>query len=595
MAIIAESYQRFESQKIVGRNYPWHPAELCQERKELLQRRTIPPRKPQSVVTTTTTPPVTEFPDEMLGLNDDHPESMLRRGVSSSTVDEDQLPPAVVVVEVDGVRKTLHVDENNFDVQEKMMRPKSSLTKRTPSSCTDGLYDIEIDGHAAAISDRKALRADGDEIKLLQSTSSSSGGGGQQPMCSPAALEDNLQHHLNFYSGDHPHTVKGVDEPKAINVESTTKGQLSRDHDKRRRRRSYLAGDDDDENAAAAAAGLPKEDEDDDKPYDVKDYNGNDYNFDTSPTTPPPPLPSVLSPFNKILNYPLNRLSTIADMLLLDTELYVKDHVPRLPQKIARHEFKSHRATTATSSSSGGGPNNKDSTLIDEREDDDDAAVVVRKSMAIKVHSSGGNSALDRTIARDSATQQELDEVDGNVLMMPRRRRMVVGLEQEDFFAKTVAFLGWTFFILMRVLSLSVFANLHWRAAIYICLGHYFIMLTCLLYEVKWRPKVDRLLFYFFLSYAYVFVIMEFKIKFVHLRMWYGLYVGFVFTQNFVLSVFWYVAVMDFELWWFDYLFRTILGSGVLSLCCLLVYYLRLKPKDKVLFELMEESAQEQQ
>lgn len=284
-------------------------------------------------------------------------------------------------------------------------------------------------------------------------------------------------------------------------------------------------------------------------------------------------------------------------MLLLDTELYVKDHVPRLPEKIARHEFKSHRATAEDARRKGAssdGQDNNNSTLIEDRDDD---AVVVGTSMAIKVHSSGGNSTTDRTIARDSATQQqqEVDEVDGNVLMMPRRRKMVVGLEQEDFFAKTVAFLGWTFFILMRVLSLSVFANLNWRAAIYICLGHYLIMLTCLLYEVKWRPKVERLLFYFFLSYVYVFVIMEFKIKFVHLRMWYGLYVGFVFTQNFVLSVFWYVAVMDLELWWFDYLFRTILGSGVLSLCCLLVYYLRLKPKDKVLFELMEESAQERQ
>ena len=187
------------------------------------------------------------------------------------------------------------------------------------------------------------------------------------------------------------------------------------------------------------------------------------------------------------------------------------------------------------------------------------------------------------------------DEVDGNVLMMPRRRRMVVGLEQEDFFAKTVAFLGWLFFLLMRVLSLSVFAYLHWREALYICAAHYVVVLVCLLYEVKFHPKAERLLFYFFLSYVYVFVIMEFRIKFVHLRMWYGLYVGLVLTQNFLLSMWWYVAVMDLELWWFDYLFKTILGSGVLSLSCLLVYYLRLKPKDKVLFELMEEGAEERQ
>lgn len=275
-------------------------------------------------------------------------------------------------------------------------------------------------------------------------------------------------------------------------------------------------------------------------------------------------------------------------MFLLDTELYVKDHVPRLPEKLARHEFKSHHSRADTKGAA-------KQTLIAGLDDyDDDYAV--GNSIAINVHWTGKDLATHQQDhdQRPCQTRSFDDVVDGNVLIMPRRRRMLVGLEQEDFFAKTVGFLGWAFFLLMRVLSISVFANLHWRVAVYLCLGHYLVVLACLLYEVKLQAKMQRLLFYFFLGYVYVFVIMEFKIKFIHLRMWYGLYVGLVLTQNFLLSVWWYVAVMDLELWWFDYLFRTILGSGVLSLCCLVVYYLRLKPKDKVLFELMEETDQDQ-
>lgn len=486
----------------------------------------------------------------------------------------DQWP--TIGLDEDVGRKTLHVDQNNFDIDKKSLRRKSSfmgLSVLTVEKAVAGIYDIEIDGHADPISgqgdnhtddEKRALRADVDKIKLLpgpqsQDDQQDAGGGHVE---GPSYQPSNNGHRMG--------------QPKAINVDPLTTMNVIEPEEEQltdawrrnnqKRRLSYLAQD----------------------VADLYDDDGDDYNFDTSPTSPPPALPtSTLSPFNKILNYPLNRLSTITDMLLLDTELYVKDHVPRLPEKIARHEFKSHHSM--------GKADARPTTTTVINPADDDA---VKNSIAIKtLHPDTTTKQLSTTpfavdIPGDHPTA---DECDGNVLILPRRRKMVIGLEQEDFFAKTVGFLAWTFFILMRMLALSVFATLHWRETIYICLGHYVVVLACLLYEVKLHAKMQRLLFYFFLSYVYVFVIIEFKIKFIHLRVWYGLYVGLVLTQNFLLSVWWYMVVMDLELWWFDYLFKTILGSGALSLCCLLVYYLRLKPKDKVLFELMEETDQDRQ
>lgn len=548
MAIIAESYQRFESQRIVGRNYPWHPEELCQERRALLERKTmaatIPysPGKPspptQQSTATLTRPAITEFPET-------------RRRWSDDQLERDFWPPQdgdTTTAKAEFARKTLHVDDNNLDVQDKASHRKSSLDSimAHKGAGDAGIYDIEIDDQPEPISgqrgsgEKNTLEADGDKIKFLWPQDT---------------------------------------EPKAINVDDTPMmGQQQLSERKPRRRPSHLADG-------------PTRNEVKVSPDNaVIDYDG----FDTSPSSPPPALP-ILSQVNKILSYPLNRMSTIADMFLLDTELYVKGHVPRLPEKIAKHEFKSHHL--ASTETRGGRPDSMgpfDATLIAAHKQHDDTG---ENSMAINVPWPRERSlaATQQPIHDDRHDLVGQDTVDGNVLMMPRRRKMVVGLEQEDFFAKTVGFLGWTFFILARVLSISVFALLHWREAIYICLGHYAACLIGLLWEAKGESKLQRLVFYLFLSYVYVFVIIEFKIKFVHLRVWYGAYVGLVFTQNFLLSVWWYTTVMDFELWWFDYLFRTILGSGVLSLGCLLVYFVRLKPKDKVLFELMEESDQDQQ
>lgn len=470
MAIIAESYQRFESQKIVGRNYPWCPNDICEERRRAFQQRTI--------LATPTTPSARTIPN--------------LKDISA--------PDEVMPME--------------YGESPKLNELSKPFTRRLLEET--GIYNIELAGDPEPIEDqKKTFPAYVDRAMLLES-----------PVSRPSSVEDDT-------------------DARRTDIEYRKRSIGYKEHEL--------------------------------KPGVVSHTDNNYYNtFDTSPTSPPPPLPQA-SALGKILNYPLYRLSTMADMILLDSELYVKDHVPRLPKKISEHEFKSHHMAAANGRSEDVSPEPLNSISGPWNSEPTD------------IHRVGADFPQQDC---NQANEGE-DVVDGNVLMMPRRRKMIVGLDQDDFFAKTVGFMGWTFFILARVLSISVFALLYWRETIYVCLGHYLLVLACLLIEVKFHAKAQRNLFYLFLSYVYIFVIIEFKIKFIHLRMWYGLYVGLVFTQNFVLSVWWYTEVMDFELWWYDYLFRTILGSGFLSLCCLLVYYFRLKPKDKVLFQLMDETDQE--
>lgn len=529
MAIIAESYQRFESQRLVGRNYPWYSAEKCRQRRQemMLGLETTP---------TAAVPATRRYRDTAEITISADPEGSLE---SNESYGRNLLGAPVGTPE--RVNTRISEDENNLDLETKLFRQKSPLNSMMFQ--TSDIYNIEINGDTKPITGKESAIPPDDDMRILAKS----------------------EH------GPEPISINTDKDKAPKRNQLSAEGEKPQSHGQRRA--SYL--DDHDKGGME----------------DNEEGGWDDYFFDTSPTAPPPrPPPPVLGPFNKILNYPFNRLSTITDMFLLDTELYVKEHVPRLPEKIAKYEFKSHHsqteeaAATTTAFRRTDTEGNPGRSILIAGHDQ----ATVTDSMAINgAHWTKQDSAEGTTAAAAAPCLGGDDVVDGNVLMMPRRRRMVVGLEQEDFFAKTVGFLGWYFFILMRVASISVFACLHWREAIYFCTGHYVLMLGCLMYEVKLRAPMKRLLFYFFLSYIYIFVILEFKIKFIHLRMWYGLFVGFVFTQNFLLSVWWYVAVMDFELWWFDYLFRTILGSGVLSLCCLVVYYLRLKPKDKVLFEPM--------
>uniref|UniRef100_A0A7G3B3A9 XK-related protein n=1 Tax=Lutzomyia longipalpis TaxID=7200 RepID=A0A7G3B3A9_LUTLO len=149
--------------------------------------------------------------------------------------------------------------------------------------------------------------------------------------------------------------------------------------------------------------------------------------------------------------------------------------------------------------------------------------------------------------------------------------------------------MGWVLFLLMRMLALSLFAVFYVKATGYLCLSHYLLMLIWLFIETRFHEKAERDLFYIFLAYVFIFSIIEFKIKFRNIRIWYLLYCGIVLTQNVVITLWWYITD-EFQSWWFHYLFTMILLSGALSIGCLVTYYIILKPRDKVLFEITNQS-----
>lgn len=503
MAIIVECYQRFESQRIVGRNYPWDPLEVCQERKcRFAQCMTVDPTAGRASGGKS---------EAVAGL------SGMGRSFSQLALDQ------ALVEEESGLRKTIHVSESNFDAND--VKPITGRKSSMDSMMGSALVTVNI------VQDEQQKRG---------------------------MTNSNNSNNNNIQDIGRDEVDEDVNAINVLADESDDDDERKRSHE--RLRPKIVNGDDTMTRDAVK-----------------RDGDATGYDFDTSPTSPPPPLPMV----NKILNYPLNRLSTITDMILLNTEMYIKEHVPRLPDKVVQHEFHSHHQQQQQ----------QQQQQKSHKEKVQDNVSVTKLNLANEPSDNRITMLTSKKASDTTAMTPDDDEdvVDGSVLVMPRRRKMVVGLEDDDFFGKTIAFTGWGLFLTMRMLALSTFAYFHLLPTLYLCISHYLIMLACILFEtLKYASppvKAHRLLFYLYLAYVYVFVILEFRIKFVHIRVWYGMYAGFVFTQNLAMAVWWY-AEMDFDSWWFDYMFSAILYSGVLSAGCLGVYYVFLKPKDKVLFAL---------
>lgn len=256
-------------------------------------------------------------------------------------------------------------------------------------------------------------------------------------------------------------------------------------------------------------------------------------NFDRSPSLPPPPRPTslYLPPFVK-----LNKLK---DMILFDAQHLIKTHVPHLP------------------------PGLFDDTTNKYTDDNDDN---------------------DKRRRQATTTTSTIDDTT-DFIQLPTRKRTINGLEQDDIFGKYICFLGWFLFLVMRMLALATFSAFHLRETISLCLAHYLLMLLCLYCETRSHTKLNRKIFYAFLAYIYIFCLIEFKIKFVHIKTWYVGYFFLVFTQNLSITMIWYLTTDELLFsWWFQFMWYLIVGSAILSILCHIFYYFTLRPKDKILF-----------
>ncbi|KAH8402499.1 hypothetical protein KR009_012393 [Drosophila setifemur] len=230
---------------------------------------------------------------------------------------------------------------------------------------------------------------------------------------------------------------------------------------------------------------------------------------------------------------PLSQLETFKDMLLVNAQLYIKEHVPHPPRLLMGR--------------------------VSEDTEEEHSPLVPQ----------GSTPKIPSPLTPK-------DVVD---FYFPRPTKIVNGIQQDDFAGRTVSFFGWIAFITMRMLALSTFCVFYPKAFFILVGVHYILMLGCLALETRCQGSWSRNLFLLLLAYIYIFVLLEFRVCFKSIRMWYGCYLVLTLVENITITSIWY-GNEEYESWWFGFIAEWILYSGILFVATLIVYYLILRPKE---------------
>ncbi|KAG6459340.1 hypothetical protein O3G_MSEX011332 [Manduca sexta] len=173
------------------------------------------------------------------------------------------------------------------------------------------------------------------------------------------------------------------------------------------------------------------------------------------------------------------------------------------------------------------------------------------------------------------------DEVIQSEPDIPRRvpRSYMRGLEPPDATAALVHYLGWYSFFVGRLISIACFINFFPVAAIIVLFCHYQVMLLLLI--VPQASTVKRS-FYIFLAFIYIFCLMEFKIRFRHVRVWHMFWIILCTIETIIFTALWATIDNNIEVWWRYFIVKVIFGSTVLSYLCFLVYFVLLQPRETI-------------
>lgn len=164
---------------------------------------------------------------------------------------------------------------------------------------------------------------------------------------------------------------------------------------------------------------------------------------------------------------------------------------------------------------------------------------------------------------------------------IPRRvpRSYLRGLLPQDATAALVNFLGWYSFFVARLISIAAFIDFFPFVAILILMCHYQVMLLFLI--VPQASTVKRA-FYVFLAFVYLFCLMEFKIRFRHVRVWHVFWIIVCTAEIVIFISLWATIDNNLHSWWRGFVVTVTIVSMLLSYMLFLVYFLMLQPRETV-------------
>ncbi|KOB67783.1 XK-related protein [Operophtera brumata] len=139
---------------------------------------------------------------------------------------------------------------------------------------------------------------------------------------------------------------------------------------------------------------------------------------------------------------------------------------------------------------------------------------------------------------------------------IPRRvpRSYMRGLEPQDATAALVHYMAWYTFFIARLISIACFINFFPVLAIILIFSHYQVMLLFLIVP---QASTLRRSFYIFLAFIYLFCLMEFKIRFRHVRVWHVFWIIVCTVETIVFTGLWAsISSSNIDDWWKEYVVK---------------------------------------
>lgn len=177
------------------------------------------------------------------------------------------------------------------------------------------------------------------------------------------------------------------------------------------------------------------------------------------------------------------------------------------------------------------------------------------------------------------------DEVDA-----PRMIREIKSLPEDDIVGKLIACLWWFCFLIARILAIASFAYFYPRDIIWLLTIHFIICVAFLIYDAQtYVVRQQKVVFYIFIGFVYIFCIIEFMKKFKKANMiYYGFFV-LVSVENIITCFVWWLSNLESEEiqsdWWFRFIFMSVLCCTIFSFSSMIFYLIINQPKKVVVDE----------
>jgi len=169
------------------------------------------------------------------------------------------------------------------------------------------------------------------------------------------------------------------------------------------------------------------------------------------------------------------------------------------------------------------------------------------------------------------------DDIDGNILPLPRQAKWVKTMEEDNPIGFIFAFLFWFLFLIGRCVCLVVAARFYPWVVLGVLVCHYILSLIYILPSPNFKESLAQKLA---ICFVFLFCLIEVGVTFKKALLWYTVVLIVTLLENLSLTLLWALWVHPSN-WWYHYALFFLALDHAMAIIALLAYIKLFKPEIK--------------